>query len=166
MDKGTRRMAAFAGALAVFAVDRWSKTVVESSLGPYDSRVVIPGFFNVIRSGNPGVAFGIFADNSTHSRTLLLIVASVAAVLILARMLWRIDRQDQFSAAGLSLILGGALGNVYDRVLFGSVTDFLDFYSGTYHWYTFNLADSAICIGAGLLILSMFFSKQRKEVHV
>ncbi|MDP9171453.1 MAG: signal peptidase II [Acidobacteriota bacterium] len=165
MDKTVRRVTALGTALAVFGLDRWSKAVVESSLGAYDSKVVIPGFFNIIKSGNPGVAFGIFADNSTPSRTLLLVGASILAVLILLWMLWRIDRQDRLTATGLSLILGGALGNVYDRVLFGSVTDFLDFYAGTYHWYTFNLADSAICIGAGLLILSIFFSKQQKEAH-
>ena len=72
-------------------------------------------------------------------------------------MLWRIDRLDTPSATGLSLIFGGAMGNVYDRIHAGRVTDFLDFAFGTYHWYTFNLADASICTGAGLLILSMFF---------
>ena len=85
-------------------------------------------------------------------------------MLILAAMLWRIDRQDRLTAAGLSLIFGGALGNVFDRVRSGTVTDFLDFYSGGHHWYTFNLADAAICTGAGLLILSMLLSN-RKDKH-
>ena len=73
-------------------------------------------------------------------------------------MLWRIDRLDTPSAIGLALIFGGAMGNVFDRVRAGSVTDFLDFYTGSYHWYTFNVADASICTGAGLLILSMFCS--------
>ena len=77
-------------------------------------------------------------------------------------MLWRIDRLDTPSATGLALIFGGAMGNVFDRVASGSVTDFLDFYAGTYHWYTFNLADAAICTGAGLLILSMLVSAPQR----
>ena len=85
---------------------------------------------------------------------------SVVAVLLLAGMLWRIDRLDTPSAAGLALIFGGAMGNVFDRVRAGSVTDFLDFYAGTYHWYTFNVADASICTGAGLLILSMLLSQR------
>jgi signal peptidase II len=165
MDSGARRATAFVTALAVFGLDYWSKSRVETSLGASDTKIVIPGFFNIIRSGNPGVAFGILADHSTHSRTLLLIAASIAAALILISMLWRIDRHDRLTATGLSLILGGALGNLFDRVREGSVTDFLDFYSGSHHWYTFNLADSAICIGAGLLILSMLLSRQHKEAH-
>jgi signal peptidase II len=95
-------------------------------------------------------------------RTLILVVVSLVAVLILAAMLWRIEKQDRYTAAGLSLIFGGALGNVYDRAHAGTVTDFLDFHAGAYHWYVFNLADSAICVGAGLLILSMLFT-HRKE---
>ncbi len=159
MDKGGRRIAAFLTALGVFGLDRWSKTAIQSHLGAYDSKTIIPGFFNLVRSENPGVAFGIFSDNSTQSRTMLLIATSVVAVMVLAWMLWRIDRQDRLTAMGLSLIFGGALGNVYDRIMAGTVTDFLDFYAGSYHWYTFNLADTAICTGACLLILSMLVFK-------
>lgn len=156
------RLRALLIAAAVFGADRWSKWMVEKSFGVWDTKVVIPGFFNIIHSQNPGVAFGIFAENANHQRTLALAGLSIAAILILAWMLWRIERQDRNTAMGLSLIFGGALGNVYDRVHFGTVTDFLDFYAGTYHWYTFNLADVAICTGAGLLILSMLVTN-RKE---
>jgi signal peptidase II len=159
------RLVAFATAMSVFLLDRWTKSLVEANLTAWDSKTVIPGFFNVIRSQNPGVAFGIFADNTTHQRTLLLVATSVIAVVVLAVMLWRIDRQDRMTATGLSLIFGGALGNVYDRVHAGTVTDFLDFYTGSYHWYTFNLADAAICTGAGLLILSMLRADRKKEVR-
>jgi len=98
-------------------------------------------------------------------RALLLVAMSVVAIFILAAMLWKIDRQDNLTATGLALIFGGAVGNVWDRVRAGSVTDFLDFYAGSYHWYTFNLADSAICVGAGLLILSMLMSNRKKEAN-
>ena len=153
-------MVAFVLALGVFVLDRWSKWMVETQFSGYDTKTVIPGFFNIVRSENPGVAFGIFSDSPTHSRTLVLVVFSVMAVLLLAAMLWRIDRLDASSATGLALIFGGAVGNVFDRIHTGSVTDFLDFYFGSYHWYTFNLADASICTGAGLLILSMLATRR------
>jgi len=158
----TRRIMALLTAAGVFAADRWTKWIVETSFGTWDTKAVIPGFFNIIHSQNPGVAFGIFADNSSHQRTLALVGLSVVAILVLAWMLWRIERQDRYTATGLSLIFGGAIGNVYDRAHAGTVTDFLDFYAGSYHWYTFNLADTAICIGAGLLILSMILTNGKE----
>jgi signal peptidase II len=165
MPDVVRRIVAFVIALGVFSLDRWSKWIIETQFSAYDSKTVIPGFFNIVRSQNPGVAFGMFAENSSQSRTPILIGLSVLAVLLLAGMLWRIERLDTASAIGLALIFGGAMGNVYDRVRVGSVTDFLDFYAGSHHWYTFNLADAAICTGAGLLILSMFQSNDRREVR-
>jgi signal peptidase II len=161
MSDGSRRAFAFVLALGVFGLDRWSKWLVETNIGDSDSRTVIPGFFNIVRSQNPGVAFGMFAETASHSRTPLLVGFSVVAVLVLAAMLWRIDRLDAPSAAGLALIFGGAVGNFFDRVRVGSVTDFLDFYAGDYHWYAFNVADTSIAIGAGLLILSIFLAQRR-----
>jgi signal peptidase II len=160
MSDGGRRTFAFVLAFAVFALDRWSKWLVDANIGAADSRTVIPGLFNIVRSQNPGVAFGMFAESTSHSRTPVLVGLSVIAVLVLAAMLWRIDRLDTPSAAGLALIFGGAVGNFFDRVRVGSVTDFLDFYTGTHHWYTFNVADASICTGAGLLILSMFLAQR------
>ena len=160
---GNSRAAAFAIALGVFGADRWSKWMIETHLSPDSVRQVIPGFFNLVRSANPGVAFGMFADDSGRWHTPALVLFSVAAIVILAGMLWKIDRMDRLSAVGLALIFGGAVGNVYDRVRAGAVTDFLDFYLGSYHWYIFNLADSAICVGAGLLLLGMFLT--RDAVH-
>ena len=160
-----RRISAFLIAIGVFAVDRWSKSIVEGNFTAYDTKPVIPGFFNIVRSQNTGVAFGIFADSSSQSRTPILIGLSIVAVLLLAGMLWRIERLDTPSAFGLALIFGGAMGNVFDRLRAGSVTDFLDFYTGSYHWYTFNLADASICTGAGLLLLSMFRDRRRQELH-
>jgi signal peptidase II len=157
---GTRRTIAFVIALAVFALDRWSKWLVETQFNAYDTRTVIPGFFNIVRSENPGVAFGILSESPTHSRTMVLAAFSLIALVLLAAMLWRIDRLDTASATGLALIFGGAMGNVFDRIRVGRVTDFLDFSFGSYHWYTFNLADASICIGAGLLILSMVFAQR------
>jgi signal peptidase II len=165
MAEGKRRILSFLIAASVFGLDRWSKWMIETQLGAFDTKTVIPGFFNLVRSQNPGVAFGIFSENSSHYRTLLLVAVSLVAVAILAGMLWRIDRQDRLTSTGLSLIFGGAVGNVFDRVHAGTVTDFLDFYAGGYHWYTFNLADTAICTGAGLLILSMLVTRQTREAN-
>lgn len=165
MPDGRRRVLAFLLASGVFALDRWSKWMVETHLSPFDARIVIPDFFNVVRSQNPGVAFGMFADVGSRARTPVLIVVSVIAVLLLAAMLWRIDRLDTPSAAGLALIFGGAMGNVFDRVSAGSVTDFLDFYVGTHHWYTFNVADASISTGAFLLIVSMLASPRHRTAH-
>jgi signal peptidase II len=145
----------FAAAAGIFALDRWTKWLIETRFSPFDVRVVVPGFLNLVSSKNPGVAFGIFAESASRYRTAALIAFSLAAVAILAGMLWRVNRLDRRTAAGLALIFGGAAGNVFDRVRSGTVTDFLDFYVGSYHWYTFNVADSAICVGAGLLLLSM-----------
>jgi signal peptidase II len=165
MADGRRRIVAFVIALGVFALDRWSKWMIQTHFDGYDMKQVIPGFFNIVRSQNPGVAFGMFSETASHFRTPILIGVSVIAVLLLAGMLWRIDRLDSPSAAGLALIFGGAMGNVFDRVCAGSVTDFLDFYAGTYHWYTFNIADASICTGAGLLILSMILSPRQVCSH-
>lgn len=159
------RVAAGIVAIGVFVADRWSKWMIETHLAPDSVKVVIPGFFNLVRSENPGVAFGMLADDAGQWHTLALVLLSVIAILILAAMLWKIDRLDRLSAMGLSLIFGGAVGNVYDRVRSGAVTDFLDFYVRTHHWYIFNLADSAICTGAGLLLLSMFMTRSQRETN-
>jgi signal peptidase II len=165
MTHAGRRIAAFLTAGGVFALDRWSKWLVEMRIGPADTKIVIPGFFNIVRSENPGVAFGIFAGQAGRSRTPLLIAISILAVAILAAMLWRIERKDGYTTTGLALIFGGALGNVFDRIRDGAVTDFLDFYAASWHWYTFNIADASICIGAGLLIVSMLLSNRHVPAH-
>ncbi|HYA17872.1 MAG TPA: signal peptidase II [Bryobacteraceae bacterium] len=162
LDHGARRIAAFVIAFGVFILDRWSKYLVESGLSFSDTRTVIPGFFNIVRSENPGIAFGIFQDNPTHDRTLILVTFSILAVVLLAAMLWRIDRLDFLSGIAMSFIFGGAMGNVYDRIHVGHVTDFLDFYVDSYHWYTFNIADSAICVGAALLILGILINRPQE----
>jgi len=164
-SNGPRRIVAFLVALGVFSLDRWTKSMVEARIGAYDTKTVIPGFFNIVRSENPGVAFGMFSGSSTQAHTLILIALSLVAVLLLGGMLWRIDRLDSPSAAGLAFIFGGAMGNVYDRVHVGRVTDFLDFYVGSWHWYTFNIADASICTGAGLLILSMLLTRHHGEAR-
>ena len=155
------RLKAYAIALAVVALDRVTKWIIETYVSAMDTYHVIPGFFDIVHSENRGVAFGIFNDSTSEWRTTLLIVLSLAAVVFVSSMLWRPDRLDRFSLWGLTLILGGAAGNVFDRIMWGRVTDFLDFYVGTYHWHTFNIADSAIVIGSGLLLLDLLRPKRQ-----
>lgn len=154
------RLKAYALAVLVFAADRFTKWLVETRVSFTDTHTVIPGFFDIVHSQNTGMAFGLFADSSSEWRTAILIVLSAAALLLVAAMLWTSPTMDRLSVAGLALILGGASGNVFDRILSGRVTDFLELYIGSLHWPTFNLADSAIVVGSALLILDLMRPKR------
>jgi signal peptidase II len=109
-----------------------------------------------MHTSNPGVAFGIFADSENSWRSPLLITFSVAVIGLLIWLLVSGRAGAWLGECGLALILGGAVGNVLDRVVRRSVTDFIDFHIGAHHWYTFNLADAAIVCGAALVILELF----------
>ncbi len=160
------RVKAYSVALAVVVLDRITKWIVESYVSAMDTLHVIPGFFDIVRSENRGVAFGIFNDSTNEWRTKLLIVLALGAVVFVSAMLWRPEKLDRWSFWGLALILGGAAGNVFDRIMWGRVTDFLDFYIGSYHWHTFNIADSAIVIGSGFLLLDLLWPKKRQAANV
>ncbi len=142
-------------AVGVFLADRLTKTLIESVMMLHESRPVIPGFFHIVYAKNQGIAFGFFAESPSGPRTFILVFLSAVALAGVALMLWTADHSSMKLSAGLSLILGGALGNLFDRVQHGSVVDFLDFFVQGYHWPAFNLADSAIVIGGGLLLLHM-----------
>jgi len=155
------RVKAYLTAAAVLGLDRLSKWIVERTVSPLDTVPVIPGLFNIVRSENRGMAFGILNDSTSAWRTGLLVLLSAAAVVFVSVMLWKPRQLERASFWGLTLILGGAAGNVIDRALWGRVTDFLDFYLGEYHWHTFNVADSAIVIGSGLLMLDLLWPKKQ-----
>ncbi|HYW48867.1 MAG TPA: signal peptidase II [Bryobacteraceae bacterium] len=158
------RWKAYGSAAAVFALDRLTKWIIVSRVSFFDTYKVIPGFFDIVRSQNRGVAFGIFNDSTSEWRTTLLIAASLAAVVVVSVMLWNAHRLDRLSLWGLALILGGAAGNVLDRIVAGHVTDFLLFYIGEYQWPAFNMADSAIVVGSGLLVIDLLRSKRTANV--
>jgi len=120
---------------------------------------IIPGFFRLTHTENTGAAFSMFADSPSHWKTALLIGFSVVAVLIVKKLLWRQDHAPTLTGIALSLILGGAVGNLWDRVASGRVVDFLLFYFKQYQWPVFNLADSAIVVGAGLLVIEILWDK-------
>lgn len=146
---------AYGLAFAVFAVDRITKWIIETRMSAFDSITVIPGLFDIVHSQNRGAAFGLFAESTSEWRTVLLIGFSGVALIALVAMLWKSARMDRRTGIALALVLGGAMGNVFDRVRWGTVTDFLLFYIGTHQWPAFNAADSSIVIGCGLLALDL-----------
>jgi signal peptidase II len=143
-------------AFAALAADQASKYAVERFTTVGSSRVLIPGLLNLVHTTNPGVAFGLLADSPTAWLAPVLILFSLSVIGLLAWLLVTGRGGGWLGQWGLALILGGAAGNVLDRVLRHRVTDFIDFYLGSYHWYTFNLADSAIVLGAALVLLELF----------
>lgn len=148
-------------ALAVLLLDRITKWAIAQTIPLEDIVNIIPGFFRLTHLENTGAAFSLFADSSSPFRTTLLIAFSVAALAVVSFLLWKDRSVFHTGTLALSLILGGAVGNLWDRVSDGKVTDFLDFYIGVHHWPPFNVADSAIVIGALLLFMRML----RKDHH-
>jgi signal peptidase II len=146
-------------ALFVLAADQSSKLAVERFLPLNGIRVVIPNIFNLVNTTNPGVAFGLLANSRTPWVGHALALFSALVMVFLAWMLVARRAGGVLSEWGMSLILGGAAGNVLDRLIHGSVTDFLDFYWRAYHWPAFNVADSAIVIGAGLVLIELFHER-------
>jgi signal peptidase II len=152
-----------AGALAA---DQLSKYAVEKFTAPGSERVLIPGLLNLLHTSNPGVAFGLFAGSANPWKPALLIGFSVVVIGMLVWLLATDRAGGPLGRCGIALILGGAAGNVLDRFSRHSVTDFIDFYVGRFHWYTFNIADSAIVVGAALVVLELFRDgSQRTQVR-
>ena len=148
-------------AFAVLLLDRITKWAIAQTILLEDAITIIPGFFRLTHLENTGAAFSLFADSPSPFRTTLLISFSVAALAVVSALLWKDRRVFHSGTLALSLILGGAVGNLWDRLSNGKVTDFLDFYIGVHHWPPFNVADSAIVVGALLLFLRML----RKDHH-
>ncbi|HMU63843.1 MAG: signal peptidase II [Nitrosomonas sp.] len=144
-------------AFIVLALDLVTKYWVESAL-VFGQQIPITSFFNLVLTYNPGAAFSFLGDASGWQRWFLSGIAFIACAVI-SYLLYKHTENKLFCWA-LSLVLGGALGNLYDRITLGHVVDFLDFYIGDYHWPAFNVADSAICIGAALLIYESFTTKK------
>lgn len=159
MTKHSVRALHFLLALVVVLLDRWTKHLIAVRLALYAQIPVIPGFFRITHTENPGAAFSLFADSPSHLKTLALISFSVIAMIVVSVLLWRQAHTITVTGVALSLILGGAVGNLWDRVVSGRVVDFLLFYIKQYQWPVFNLADSAIVVGASLLVLEIIFGQ-------
>jgi len=159
MTKNAARAFYLSIAFVVVLLDRWTKHMVAQRIPLYRNIQIIPGFFNLTHTENTGAAFSLFANSTAPWKTGLLIAFSVIALVVVSILLWKNHHAHMVTGIGLPLIMGGALGNLWDRVLRGRVVDFLLFYVKRYQWPVFNLADSAIVIGAGLLVLEILFHK-------
>jgi len=146
-------------AVAVFGADQVTKYLVESRIPEHAVVPVVRGFFNLVNTKNSGAVFGMFSDSAVWWKAPLLIAISVALLIAVVTLVSRTPNLRWPTSIGMALILGGALSNLFDRMRWGQVEDFLDFYFHSYHWYTFNLADSAIVVGTGLIVLQVLFGE-------
>jgi signal peptidase II len=158
------KLAYLAIAAAVFMIDQTTKAWAIRRLRFDGDWSVIPNFLNLSYAQNSGVAFSMFDEQGDPGRWGLSVVAAVAGILVLY-FFWRTPRSDDRILGSLALLLAGIAGNVTDRLRLGFVIDFIDVQFGSWHYPTFNVADAAICVGAGLLILDVFLSK-RKEARL
>ena len=144
----------------VTTVDQLTKHLVAVNIQLYDSIRIIPGFFNIVNTRNRGMAFGLFNNPDPGPAFYILTGASFFAVLVIIYWFFRLKHHERFLAPGLALILGGAAGNLIDRIRIREVIDFLDVQLGTYHWPAFNIADSCITIGTiWVAVFLLFFIK-------
>jgi len=146
-------------ALAVLLADRFSKWAVAGQIPLHESLSVIPGFFRLTHVQNRGAAFGLLSDSPASWPLGALILFSLVALVVVSGLLWKNSRSVTWTGIGLALILGGTLGNLWDRLLDGHVIDFLDFSLWGYHWPAFNAADGAIVAGALLLVVEILFAR-------
>ncbi len=146
-------------ALAVVVLDRLTKLAVARYIPLRDTITIIPGLFQISHVENRGAAFGLFADSAFPWKIAALVGFSLIALIIVTVLLWKSGQTLTTTTIGLSLILGGAAGNLWDRVVAGRVVNFLHFYIASYSWPDFNVADSAIVIGAALLVSEILFTK-------
>jgi signal peptidase II len=144
-------------ATLIFIIDQLSKYYVSSTLSLYESINVIPGVFNITLMHNRGIAFGLLSNLSENLRLTLLVFVTFIVLILVVYKLWGEYKDSLVAISALGLIIGGALGNLYDRAFVGYVVDFIDFHVKQNHWPAFNIADSAICVGVCLLILNDFF---------
>ena len=145
----------------VIIIDQLSKYAVQHMMTLHSPIEVIPGFLNLTYMQNPGAAFGIFGDVAETMRLVILIGITLLAFVILIYMYLKIKEKDNLVLISVAMIIGGAIGNLIDRIRFQKVIDFLDFYMGRYHWPAFNIADSAITAGTMILVFTILFSGRK-----
>lgn len=153
-----------AGGVIIF--DQTSKYAIQHIMTLYDYTEIIPGFFSLTYIQNPGAAFGLFGKATESLRSIFLIGISIFALSILFIMYAKLTEKSILINVSIGMIIGGAVGNLIDRIRFHSVVDFLDFHLKGYHWPTFNLADSAITIGTIILMLNVLFPKRESIMDI
>ena len=150
-------LAALAG--SVIVIDQLSKLHIMETMRLHESIPIIPDLFSFTYIRNPGAAFGLLAGSSNAFRMVFFGLTSVFALVLLGTILYRMPEREWMGRLSVSAILGGAIGNLIDRLRFGEVIDFLDVYIGSYHWPAFNVADSAITVGVIFLVIHFMFEK-------
>jgi signal peptidase II len=146
----------------VLVLDQFTKYVVESRIRLYDVIVIIPGFFNITHVRNKGAAFGILSNLPEFWRSMFFIAVTIVAVAVVIAFI--VKTRERLPVYAFSLIAGGAMGNVIDRIRYGEVIDFIQWYVKSHYWPSFNVADSSITIGVVMLAVEMlFFDKTEKE---
>jgi signal peptidase II len=163
MRASSQRIAYAVVSASVLALDQITKWLVTRSLSLHSSVPVVPDLFHLTLVTNRGALFGVFHDLSDPYRSVLFTLVPVLAIALILFFQIRTALEDTLAHAGLALILGGAFGNLIDRVRFGHVIDFLDVFIGDHHWPAFNVADSSICIGVSLLVLGLLLPGRRKH---
>jgi signal peptidase II len=159
----SREMGFYLIALAIVLTDQVSKAIVVRSMRLGQSIPIVPGYFDLTFVLNPGAAFSLFATLPESIRNPFFILISVAAVILIVVYRARHLRHHRLASVSLGLILGGAIGNLIDRVRHGVVVDFLDVHLHQYHWPVFNVADSAISVGVTLLLIEMLLEWRREK---
>lgn len=149
----------FTVAVVVVILDQISKALVLVKIPLFKSIPVINGFFSLTHVHNPGGAFGFLAQNGSPWLHWMFLGAAALALVLILYFHHQTPRTHPYLALGLSLIFGGAIGNLIDRLRFGEVVDFLDFYVATHHYPTFNVADSAVTVGVGIFLVHIIFKK-------
>jgi signal peptidase II len=157
-----RRRLEFVLPMLIVAVDQATKAMVRASVPVHDSVTIIPGFLDITHALNSGAAFGILNGADFPFKTVIIALIATAALIGVGMYAASLSHHQLVARIGLALIIGGAAGNLIDRVLAGWVVDFVDVYWRTYHFWAFNVADSAISVGVTMLILDMLTT----ETHV
>jgi signal peptidase II len=145
----------------VLFLDQFTKYIVETRVRLYEVITVVPGFFNITHVRNKGAAFSLFAGASGAFRSVFFISVSVVAIAVIAVLIKK--TRERLLIVSFSLIAGGAAGNLIDRVRYGEVVDFIQWYVKSWYWPSFNVADSVISIGVALLAIDMLFQKPQKQ---
>lgn len=151
-------------ALAVVVLDRITKILILRSLELGEVVVVFPGWFSITHVLNQGAAFGILGDGGSAGRVLL-VGAALGTAALLGWLFFQIEPRRVWERAAIAAVVGGAFGNLIDRLTYGAVVDFLDLHAGPYHWPAFNVADSAITVGCSVLLLASFRQRASSEAQ-
>ncbi len=155
-------------AALVVIIDQFTKLWIMTNFSLYEQQNVIPGLFDLVYVTNTGAAFGFLAGSKSWLRQLFFVGVAIVALIVIVYAYGHLKKQGKIFTYALGLIGGGAIGNLIDRLRFGSVVDFLDFYLGSYHWPAFNAADSAITVGVGLFMLGTLLQhreERKKQVQ-